>query len=358
MARRCLEKFWKPSRRLCGGSGGQLFRDEDLVASGGTGSDFFVVFLFAPPRRKDVFALSDLKMIATRISQKLYIVMNNRAAELGMNERIEIRNGYTVIDHDPDLPIGRLVYEARKEAALKSRLDEIMVSFVANVSHELRTPLTCIKGYTETLLEGAMDDPVLTRRWLGTIHTEAQRLERLIKDLLDISMMEADQIDLNISSCDLKALVEHTVQVLNPRADKVKIKIHLQMPEMAPEWKLDHDRVSQVLLNLIDNALKYSSEETNVYVKLYFSAETATVEIQDEGAGIKEEELPKIFDRFYRVEESRATRFGGRGLGLSIAKHLMEAHGGDLMVSSVFGEGSKFTMVLPRQLDWDGADDA
>ena len=172
------EEILEAIRSTLLGQKGRLFRDEDLVASGGAASDFFVVFLFAPPRRKEAFATSDLKLIATRVSQKLHNVMNDRAVELSINERLEMRSGYTVIDHDPELPISRLVYEARKEAALKSRLDEIMVTFVANVSHELRTPLTCIKGYTETLLEGAMEDPELTKRWLGTIYTEAQRLER------------------------------------------------------------------------------------------------------------------------------------------------------------------------------------
>ena len=350
------EKILNTIKATLVGQKGRLFRDEDLVASGGSGSDFFVVFLFAPPRRKEVFATSDLKLIATRVTQKLHGEMNDRAAQLGINEHIDMRSGYTVIDYDPELPIGRLVYEARKEAALKSQLDEIMVSFVANVSHELRTPLTCIKGYAETLLEGAMEDPELTRRWLGTIYTEAQRLERLIKDLLDISMMEADQIELSVASCDLKALVDHAVSVLKPRAESQDITIHMELPEDAPKWRLDHDRISQVLLNLVDNSLKYSDKGTNVYVRLYFSAERATIEVQDEGQGIKEAELTKIFDRFYRVEESRATRFGGRGLGLSIAKHLVEAHGGDIHVSSVFGEGSKFTLTLPRQDDWDGAD--
>ncbi|MCA9778430.1 MAG: ATP-binding protein, partial [Candidatus Eremiobacteraeota bacterium] len=351
------EEILEAIRSTLLGQKGRLFRDEDLVASGGAASDFFVVFLFAPPRRKEAFATSDLKLIATRVSQKLHNVMNDRAVELSINERLEMRSGYTVIDHDPELPISRLVYEARKEAALKSRLDEIMVTFVANVSHELRTPLTCIKGYTETLLEGAMEDPELTKRWLGTIYTEAQRLERLIKDLLDISMMEADQVDLSLSKCDLRALVQHTVSVLTPRAESQNIKIHLDLPESAPDWILDHDRISQVLLNLIDNAIKYSNTDTNVHVRLYFSAERATIEVQDEGSGIKEAELAKIFDRFYRVEESRATRFGGRGLGLAIAKHLVDAHGGELSVTSVFGEGSKFTMALPRQLDWDGDDE-
>ena len=351
------EQILQAIRSTLLGQKGRLFRDQDLVASGGASSDFFVVFLFAPPRRKEAFATSDLKLIATRVTQKLHNVMNDRAVELSINERLDMRSGYTVIDHDPELPISRLVYEARKEAALKSRLDEIMVTFVANVSHELRTPLTCIKGYTETLLEGAMEDPELTKRWLGTIYTEAQRLERLIKDLLDISMMEADQVDLSLSKCDLKALVQHTVSVLTPRAESQNIKIHVELPESAPDWILDHDRISQVLLNLIDNAIKYSDTDTNVHVRLYFSAERATIEVQDEGSGIKEAELAKIFDRFYRVEESRATRFGGRGLGLAIAKHLVDAHGGELSVSSVFGEGSKFTMTLPRQLDWDGDDE-
>ena len=351
------EQILQAIRSTLLGQKGRLFRDEDLVASGGASSDFFVVFLFAPPRRKEAFATSDLKLIATRVTQKLHNVMNDRAVELSINERLDMRSGYTVIDHDPELPISRLVYEARKEAALKSRLGEIMVTFVANVSHELRTPLTCIKGYTATLLAGAMEDPELTKRWLGTIYTEAQRLERLIKDLLDISMMEADQVDLSLSKCDLKALVQHTVSVLTPRAESQNIKIHVELPESAPDWILDHDRISQVLLNLIDNAIKYSDTDTNVHVRLYFSAERATIEVQDEGSGIKEAELAKIFDRFYRVEESRATRFGGRGLGLAIAKHLVDAHGGDLSVSSVFGEGSKFTMTLPRQLDWDGDDE-
>jgi len=351
------EKVLEAVSSVLMGQKGRLFRDEDLVASGGAGSDFFVVFLFAPPRRKEVFATSDLKLIATRVCKKLSTVMNDRGAEVGIDDRIEMRSGYTVIDHDPELPISRLVYEARKEAALKSRLDEIMVSFVANVSHELRTPLTCIKGFTETLLEGAMEDPDLTKRWLNTILTETSRLERLIKDLLDISMMEADQIELSVTTCDLSALVEHTVSVLTPRAESQDIKIHLELPEQAPQWRLDHDRISQVLLNLIDNALKYSDPGTNVYVRLYFSAERATIEVEDEGQGIKESELPKVFDRFYRVEESRATRFGGRGLGLAIAKHLVEAHGGELSAASVFGEGSKFTLALPRIEDLVGVDE-
>ncbi len=351
------EKVLSAIRSTLMGQRGRLFRDEDLVAVGGPGSDFFVIFLFAPPRRKEVFATSDLKLIATRVSQKLYGVMNDVAVELGIDEPLELRSGYTVIDHDPELPIDRLVYEARKEAALKSRLDEIMITFVANVSHELRTPLTCIKGYTETLLEGALEDPELTRRWLSTIHTEAQRLERLIKDLLDLSMMEAEQVELRYAPCDLVELVRHTVTVLTPRAQEHSMEIEMELPESAPEWRADRDRISQVLLNLVDNAIKYSEPSRKVFVRLYVSAERATIEIQDQGSGIAPQELPRIFERFYRVDKARTSRFGGRGLGLSIAKHLVEAHGGELTASSEPGKGSTFTLTLPRQPDWDGVDE-
>lgn len=336
---------------------GRLLRDEDLVAVGGVGSDFFVIFLFAPPRRKEKFSTGDLKMIATRVSQKLFTVMNDTAADIGIEDRIDLRSGYTVIDHDPELPIERLVAEARKEAALKSHLDEIMVTFVANVSHELRTPLTCIKGYTETLLDGAMEDADLTRRWLGTIHQEAQRLERLIKDLLDVSMMEADQLDLDLVPTDLVGLVSHAISVLRPRAQQNDMTINAELPEEAHEWQVDHDRISQVLINLVDNAIKYSDSNTTVTVRLYFSAERATIEIEDEGTGIPADDLPRIFERFYRVEKARTSRFGGRGLGLGIAKHLVEAHGGEISATSEFGKGSKFTITLPRQPDWDGVDE-
>lgn len=351
------EKILKAIRATLVSQKGRLLRDEDLVAAGGVGSDFFVIFLFAPPRRKEKFSTSDLKMIATRVSSKIFTVMNDTAAAIEIEERIDLRSGYTVIDHDPDLPIDRLVSEARKEAALKSHLDEIMVTFVANVSHELRTPLTCIKGYTETLLEGAMEDPDLTRRWLGTIHTEAQRLERLIKDLLDVSMMEADQVDLDLVPTDLVGLVSHAISVLRPRAQDNDMVIHSELPDEPQEWHVDHDRISQVLINLVDNAIKYSEPNTNVYIRVYFSAERATIEIEDEGTGIPADDLPRIFERFYRVEKARATRFGGRGLGLGIAKHLVEAHGGEISATSEFGKGSKFTITLPRQPDWDGVDE-
>lgn len=335
------------------GQRGKLFRDEDLVAVGGSAFDYFVIFLFSPPRRKASFSVTDLKLISGRATRKLFNILNNRGAELGVTKRIDLRSGYTVLQHDPNVTAERLIYEAHKEAALKSQMDEIMVTFVANVSHELRTPLTCIKGYAETLLEGALDDRELTTRWLSVICTEAKRLERLIKDLLDISMIEADQVEMRFQMLDLGALVQHAYDILAPHAKDANIEIVLEMPEDRPEWRVDEDRLSQVVLNLIDNGIKYSNGPGHVYVRLFYTDEKVTIEVEDEGTGIPDEELPRIFERFYRVEKGSTARFGGRGLGLSIAKHLIEAHGGDLTVESEMGKGSKFFIHLPVTDDWE-----
>ncbi len=339
------------------GQRGKLFRDEDLVAVGGSALDFFVIFLFSPPRRKESFSVTDLKLISNRVTQKLFNILNNRACELGVTEKIDLRNGYTVIHDEPNIPVDRLVQDAWKEAALKSQMEEIMVTFVANVSHELRTPLTCIKGYAETLLEGAMEDQDLTQRWLQVICTEAKRLERLIKDLLDISMIEANQVEMRFQLLDLGRIVSHAVNILSPHAKEAGIDLSMEMPpEPRPEWRADLDRLSQVVLNLTDNGIKYSKPGGKVVVRLTYSEEEAVIEVADDGTGIPTEELPRIFERFYRVEKGSGARFGGRGLGLSIAKHLIEAHGGDLTAESEFGVGSKFRIILPKD-DWEPDDE-
>lgn len=336
---------------------GKLFRDEDLVAVGGPEVDYFVIYLFSPPRKKEAFAKSDLKMISNRVLMKLGYILNETAASLGVKEKIDLRTGYTVLRYDPRIPVERLVYEARKEAALKTELEEIMLTFVSNVSHELRTPLTCIKGYAETLLDGALDDPDLAKRWLSVINDEAQRLERLINDLLDISMLEAHQVELRFGPVDLLGRVNHTVTILQPHAAKSKVKLKVKAPKNFPVWRADEDRLSQVIVNLIDNAIKYSQPDGEVTVNVSHTKEKAVIEVVDRGTGIPDEELPRIFERFYRVEKGSSARFGGRGLGLSIAMHIVEAHGGELQVESKLGVGSKFRIVLPANPGWQPEDE-
>lgn len=327
---------------------GKLFRDEDLIAVGGPAVDFFVIYLFSPPRRKEAFAKSDLKLISNRVLQKLSYIINETANRLGVKEKIDLRGGYTVLKYDPNVPVDRLVYEARKEAALKTELEEIMLTFVSNVSHELRTPLTCIKGYAETLLDGALlEDPQLALRWMKVIHEEAGRLERLIRDLLDLSMIEAHQVEMHFGEVDLAGLVQHIADVLAPHGKATGVTIEVDVQENPPAWRADEDRLMQVVTNLIDNAIKYSPPNGVVTVKITFTRDTAEIEVIDRGTGIPEEELPRIFERFYRVEKGSAARFGGRGLGLSIAMHIVEAHGGELRVESKLHEGTRFKVSLP-----------
>ena len=233
-----------------------------------------------------------------------------------------------------------------------------MLTFVSNVSHELRTPLTCIKGYAETLLEGALDDKDLARRWLTVIHEEAQRQERLINDLLDLSMIEAHQVELHFEEVDLVALLQHAADVLRPHGKRTGVTIDVQVPKKMPSWRADEDRLSQVVLNLIDNAIKYSPKDGKVLVRLQVKKEKAIIEVTDYGTGIPADELPRIFERFYRVEKGSAARFGGRGLGLSIAHHIVEAHGGELQVDSILGKGSTFRLILPANASpWETSDD-
>ena len=326
---------------------GKLFRDEDLIAVGGPAVDFFVIYLFSPPRRKETFAKSDLKLISNRVLQKLSYIINETAARLGVQQKVDLRGGYTVLKYDPNVPVDRLVYEARKEAALKTELEEIMLTFVSNVSHELRTPLTCIKGYAETLLEGALSEPELAMRWMKVIHEEAGRLERLIRDLLDLSMIEAHQVEMHFDEVDLGALVHHTAAVLTPHGKTTGVTIEVDMPENPPLWRADEDRLSQVVTNLVDNAIKYSPANGVVTIQVSFTRDHAEIAVVDRGTGIPEEELPRIFERFYRVEKGSAARFGGRGLGLSIAMHIVEAHGGELRVESKLKEGTRFRVTLP-----------
>jgi len=326
---------------------GLLYRDQDLVVVGGKGLDYFILFLFSPPRRKDHFANHDLKLISTRIRQKLKHVIDEHSDELGIEEEVDFHTGYTVIKEDPHMEVERLIYEARKEAGFKSKLEDIMVQFISNVSHELRTPLTSIKGYAETLLEGAIEDPELRVRWIRIIYDEAQRLERLINDLLDLSMLEAEQVDLHFKPININKVVEQVISILHPLAAKEDVRVVSHLPDDEQEVIADEDRMKQVLLNLIHNAIKYSPRGEEVTIFSRKLERELEIDITDRGCGIPKKHLDKIFEQFYRVEKDRAEKAAGRGLGLAIARHIVESHGGTIGVRSSKGEGSTFYFTLP-----------
>ncbi len=227
------------------------------------------------------------------------------------------------------------------------QLENTRKEFVANVSHELRTPLSMIKGYVETLINGAKDDPAVATRFLQTIAKHADRLTYLIEDLLTISRLESGQIVLSLQRVELRPLVDDVLNDLRSRAGDKRFTLENQVPvEMFV--RADADRLQQVLFNLVDNAIKYGRAEGRVEV-LARSTEDRMVEVsvKDNGPGIPSDSIERIFERFYRVDKARSREQGGTGLGLSIVKHIIQSHGGEVWAQSEVGQGTTFFFTLP-----------
>lgn len=226
------------------------------------------------------------------------------------------------------------------------RLEEIRKDFVANVSHELRTPVTSIKGFSETLLDGAFENPAISKEFLEIIYKESNRLHLLIDDLLELSGMERMGFSLTKKELNLRAIMEDVMQIVSGKAEKKEMNIHLEMPSSLI-IQADADRLIQVMVNLLSNAVNYSPSNTTVRITAKRQGQEAIIEVQDEGIGIPKSELPRLFERFYRVDRARNRESGGTGLGLAIVKHLVEAHGGHVEVESEVGVGTLFRIHLP-----------
>ncbi|MDO8488514.1 MAG: ATP-binding protein [Candidatus Omnitrophota bacterium] len=227
------------------------------------------------------------------------------------------------------------------------RLENMRRDFVANVSHELKTPLTSIKGFVETLLEGAIDDKENSVNFLKIINDHADRLSILINDLLDLSHIESKEIELKKDKFDLSVLINEIILGFNSQAKKTEIEISYKISRNL-EIIADKSKIEQVFTNLIDNAIKYNKERGLVNIYSEESINKVKIIIEDSGSGIPAKDIPRIFERFYRVDKARSRELGGTGLGLSIVKHIIELHGGNVGVESTEGIGSKFWLILPR----------
>ncbi len=228
------------------------------------------------------------------------------------------------------------------------RLENMRKDFVANVSHELKTPITAIKGSVETLLDGALSDPESARRFLQIIARQGERLNLIIDDLLTLSRIEqeADRREIALQRTPLQEVLRAAVQACSVAAASRKVLIDLEVPE-GLEVQVNPALLEQAVINLIDNAVKYSPADTRVRVEAEASGEGVSVRVRDQGCGIPREHLPRLFERFYRVDKARSRKAGGTGLGLAIVKHIVQAHGGRIEVESAPGEGSTFTILLP-----------
>lgn len=235
------------------------------------------------------------------------------------------------------------------DVTMIKRLESVRKEFVTNASHELRTPVASIKGYAETLLDGALADKENARDFVEIIASDANRLSSLIKDILDLSRIESNEMSLQKEQCDLESIIEKAINSVSNKKDDNKIKIELNIINELPQIYVDKERILQVIINLIDNAIKYNRDNGTVIITATPQEDTISVEIQDSGVGISEADQEHIFERFYRVDKARSREIGGTGLGLSIVKHILNAHKQTIKVKSKPGEGTTFTFTLPLQ---------
>ncbi len=236
------------------------------------------------------------------------------------------------------------------------RLEKIRKDFVANVSHELRTPLTSIKGYVEALLDGAKDDPGASTKFLEIILKQSDRLNLIIDDLLELSKIESGRVSLKEEPLELRSVVDRTLSMIKPIADKKHHRLVTSVDPSLPSVAGDEGRLVQVLTNLLDNAIKYTPEGGTITVGATLAPSIGNAEapagaielnVTDTGIGIPEEDRPRVFERFYRVDKARSRELGGTGLGLAIVKHIVEGHGGQVWVEANHPQGSRFVVRLP-----------
>lgn len=247
----------------------------------------------------------------------------------------------------------RVVIGFFRDVTEEKRVEAIKRDFVANVSHELRTPLASIKGYAETLLDGAMNEPETLKNFLSIINRHAGRMAVLIEDLLTLSMLESHHLPLKLEPVDVKALIINVIQGFEKNARDKGLKLTADISDDIPSVTADRVRLEQVMVNLIDNAIKYTNSGA-VRITANMPACRADradnmlrVDVEDTGIGIPEKDIPRIFERFYRVDKGRSRELGGTGLGLAIVKHIIQVHNGKIWVKSALGKGTTYSFVLP-----------
>jgi len=293
----------------------------------------------------EAFRLNDLQEIVNRT------IIEGRAlgAELeppGLDHRVLQVNAAVYLNQEGEPQGSLMVFH---DLTRIKQLENTRKEFVANVSHELRTPLSMIKGYVETLIDGAKNDPEVAPRFLQTIQKHADRLTYLIEDLLTISRLESGQIVLSIHPLDMGALARRVAEELRGRAERRNVTFAFDVPESL-RVRADGDRLHQALFNLFDNAIKYGGEDSTVTVTARSTGNDLTeLSVTDQGPGIPPEASERIFERFYRVDRARSREQGGTGLGLSIVKHIIQSHGGEVWARNGRDGGASFHLTLPAE---------
>ncbi len=243
--------------------------------------------------------------------------------------------------------IKEMFIKARSDVEYLKRLERIRTEFLGNVSHELRTPIFSIQGYIETLLNGAINDDKVNRNFLAKANQHTINLNNLLNDLIDISMIESGEMRMSFRYFSVKDFLESIIAEIKPLADEKNIGLILEPVRDKLQLFGDKNKLKQVLINLLTNAIKYTESGT-VTLLVQEEENSGEIVIKDTGIGIPEEDIPRIFERFFRVDKARSRSVGGTGLGLAIVKHIVEAHGSKVEVKSVPGKGSEFSFRLKK----------
>lgn len=229
----------------------------------------------------------------------------------------------------------------------QQKLENMRKEFVANVSHELKTPITTIKSYTETLMDGAIEDKEMSIKFLSVVDNECDRMARIVRDLLQLSNLDYKQTKWSKKSLDINELLEDIYLKIKISAEEKSQEIKMQIEENIGEIIADKDGIEQVILNIVTNAIKYTPNNGIIKIGAKSDNEKVILTVKDNGIGIPKEDINRIFERFYRVDKARSREMGGTGLGLSIAKQIIEAHNGEILINSEFDKGTTVDIILP-----------
>jgi two-component system phosphate regulon sensor histidine kinase PhoR len=293
----------------------------------------------------EAFRSHDLLALLDRVRQEGVV----RDFELSLSEIKETRwvevNAAAIQEAPGETGAAILIFH---DFTRLKQLENVRQEFVANVSHELRTPLTLIKGYVETLLDGAKDDPSVAERFLRIVEKHTARLGLLIEDLLTLAHLESGELTVQPRALPLHEAAEEALDVLKEPAAQKEILLINEVPAETAAYA-DPERLQQVFFNLIENAIKYSPPRSTVRVAATPGAESVEIHVSDDGPGIPVEAQERIFERFFRLDQARSREAGGTGLGLSIVKHILQRHGGKVWVNSKLGQGSTFCFTLPNE---------
>ena len=338
-----------------------------------------MVTLLTNERDKMVAVLSTMGDGILIVDSESRVTMVNRAAEklfrLSENEALELSFIEVVRDHELDgilqeclktqeqqtglveteprrqflrviaTPLGGGSLVLLQDLTELRRLETVRHDFISNISHELRTPIASLKALAETLQEGAIDDKAVAQDFLHKINIEVDRLTQMVNELSELSRIESGEVLLKIEPADLGEVVRQVAERLRAQAERGGLSLKADIPPDLPKAQVDEERVEQVLVNLVHNAIKFTPPSGRVSLSTRVEGDSILVSVADTGVGIPADDLPRIFERFYKADKARAG--GGTGLGLAIAKHIVEAHGGKIWAESIEGKGSTFTFTLP-----------